>query len=186
MKKVLILSMLVLSSVLLKAEINGPKYEIEGRIGSDVYINGENKDEIAVKATGDVFIKWNSGSELSDYSVDFGPVLGVDVSYNIKNKNVLPAIKIGFKTEMNLLDKKIVKPYLGAELLGNIDMKYSKTEITSGANSYKETKFSMQLGFSGKYSAGAKIDNHKLGIFFNHKNIENIGGGIEYGYTISR
>lgn len=186
MKKVLILFMFVLSTALLKAEINGPKYEIEGRFGSDVYINGEKKDEIAVKGTGDLFIKWNSGSETSDYSVDFGPVLGVDVSYNIKNKNVLPALKIGFKTEMNLLDKKIVKPYLGAELLCNIDMKYSKTEITSGSSSFKEEKFSMQLGFSGKYSAGAKINNHKLGVFFNHKNIENVGGGIEYGYTIGR
>lgn len=179
MKKIIIFLAFTLFSIFNFAKVDFKGYEIEGSLGVNFIDSGYDITIPVLDTNAAFFPKWSA--EIPAYlpikiGVEFGPKVTLSQDA-IFTKPVINRTSIsgGFNLEFNFADEKPIKGYIGTEFGAGVSVNY----VVEKGYSASLIKYNL----ISKLSAGAKINNHKIGGYISHgKGIF----GVEYGYTVGK
>lgn len=179
MKKISIFLVFTLFSVFNFAKVDFKGYEIEGSLGMNFIDTGYNITIPVLDTNAAFFPKW--GVEIPSnlpikLGIEFGPKVTLSQDEIFTNPVInRTSISGGFNLEFNFADEKPIKGYIGTELGAGVSINY----VIENGNSAALIRHNL----ISKLSAGAKINNHKIGGYISYgKGIF----GVEYGYTLGK
>ncbi|CAM3154816.1 hypothetical protein [Streptobacillus ratti] len=192
MKKLILITGLLIGLVSLPIELTGPRYRIEGILGAGYKPDPHDENDKNFKGNYinvDVSLGFSPEWMLKindKFDITFGPKITTSIftsSYKLYDeyeRRIFWGIGTGIRVDFNYTVTNNIKLYTGIETLATVrpDIHVSKIMI-GGSN----IELLVHPTILGKFSIGTKIKKYNVGLYTEFGLNKELVGGLEVGYT---